>query len=66
MAGLRGGVAGCVFDVGAATRAAAVHAAVGVDGVGQAQELREHGVGVLVQGAAALLNQDGQSGKAAL
>jgi beta-phosphoglucomutase-like phosphatase (HAD superfamily) len=38
---------------------------VGVDRVGQAEELRKHGADIVVQDLAQLLNQDGQPGQGA-
>ena len=48
MFGLPDGVAACLFDMD------------GVDRVGQARELREHGADIVVQDAAELLARDGQ------
>ncbi len=49
----------------AAGRAGGFALVVGVDRVGQAAELREHGADIVVQDVAELLDRDGQSDKAA-
>jgi beta-phosphoglucomutase-like phosphatase (HAD superfamily) len=68
MFGLPDGVSACLFDMdGVVTQTAVVHEAgraghfalvVGVDRVGQAEELANHGADIVVQDLAELLDKD--------